>query len=159
MRRLLHRLALILVMVAMTACSADTTGVEFMTLQRPSTPNTYLVCPPGRCTATADEPGPVYAMPAAQLWEVVRATLSAEPRTTLVQDQPTALRTVLVQRSRIFRFPDTITVQVFPLADGGATLAMYSRSNYGRSDLGVNKARVQRWLGLISAQVAPRPAS
>jgi len=69
------------------------------------------------------------------------------------------LRLVLVQRSLIFRFPDTITVQVFPQTEGGSTLAIYSRSNYGRSDLGVNKARVQRWLGLIAAQVAGQPGA
>ena len=59
---------------------------------------------------------------------------------------------VLVQRSRIFRFPDTVTVQLFPLPDGGSTLAIYSHSNYGRSDLGVNADRVRRWLVLIEAE-------
>jgi uncharacterized protein (DUF1499 family) len=34
---------------------------------------------------------------------------------------------------------------------------MYSRSNYGRSDLGVNKARIGRWMRLIGAQAIERP--
>lgn len=140
----------------MAACSADTAGVDFATLVRPSTPNSYLVCPADRCAAVADEPGPVYAAPAVELLARIRAILSAEPRTRLMQDQPERLRLVFVQRSRIFRFPDTVTVQLFSLPDGGATLAMYSHSNYGRSDLGVNKERVRRWLDLIEAE-ATRP--
>ena len=68
------------------------------------------------------------------------------------------MRLVLVQRSFFFRFPDTITIQVYPLADGNATLAIYSQANYGYGDFGVNKDRVRAWIGLIDAQVARRPA-
>jgi uncharacterized protein (DUF1499 family) len=47
---------------------------------------------------------------------------------------------------------------VFPLPDGTSTLAIYSQSNYGYGDFGVNKDRVHSWIGLIDAQVARRPA-
>ncbi len=70
----------------------------------------------------------------------------------MVQEHPETLRLVLVQRSAFFRFPDTITLQVFPLPDGGSTLAVYSQSNYGHGDFGVNKDRVRDWIGLIDAQ-------
>lgn len=150
--------AAFLSVVAIAACSADTLGVDFATLVRPSSPNTYLVCPKDRCAAPADEDGPIYAVSAAQLFERARAILAAEPRTELVQDQPDALRLVLVQRSAFFRFPDTITLQAFPLPDGNSTLAVYSQSNYGYGDFGVNKDRVRAWIGLIDAQVARRPA-
>jgi len=153
-----RRFSAALASFALAACSADTAGVDFATLVRPSSPNTYLVCPKDRCAAAADEEGPVYAVPPAQLFERARTLLAAEPRTELVQDQPAALRLVLVQRSFFFRFPDTITVQVFPLPDGNATLAVYSQSNYGHGDFGVNKGRVRAWIGLIDAQVARRPA-
>lgn len=152
------RLAAVLSLFGLAACSADTTGIDFATLVRPSSPNTYLACPKDRCAATADEDGPIYAMPPAQLFEQARTLLAAEPRTEVVQNQPDALRLVLVQRSAFFRFPDTITLQVFPLPDGTSTLAMYSQSNYGYGDFGVNKARVQAWIGLIDAQVARRSA-
>jgi uncharacterized protein (DUF1499 family) len=146
-----------LALFALAACSADTTGIDFATLVRPSSPNTYLVCPRDRCAATADEEGPIYGVPATELFERARTLLSAEPRTELVQDQPEALRLVLVQRSAFFRFPDTITIQVFPLPDGGSTLAIFSQSNYGYGDFGVNKERVRAWIGLIDAQVGRRP--
>jgi uncharacterized protein (DUF1499 family) len=152
------RFAAILSVFALTACSADTVGIDFATLVRPSSPNTYLVCPRDRCTAAADEEGPIYAVPAEQLFERARTLLAAEPRTELVQDQPEVLRLVLVQRSAFFRFPDTITLRSFPLPDGGSTLAIYSQSNYGHGDFGVNKDRVRAWIGLIDTQVARHAA-
>ena len=153
-----QRFPAILSLFALAACSADTAGIDFATLVRPSSPNTYLVCPRDRCAAAPDEDCPIYAVPAAQLFERARAILSAEPRTEVVQDQPETLRLVLVQRSAFFRFPDTITIQVFPLPDGDSTLAVYSQSNYGYGDFGVNKDRVRAWIGLIDAQVARRAA-
>ena len=153
-----NRSAVLLSLFALAACSADTTGIEFSTLVRPSSPNTYLVCPKDRCAAKADEDGPVYAVPPGQLFERARTILAAEPRTELVQNEPERQRLVLVQRSAFFRFPDTVTLQVFPLADGNATLAIYSQSNYGYGDFGVNKDRVHAWIGLIDAQVARRAA-
>jgi len=36
------------------------------------------------------------------------------------------------------------------LPDGGSTVLIYSRSQLGRGDLGVNRARIERWIGLIS---------
>jgi uncharacterized protein (DUF1499 family) len=129
-------------------------GVDFAALARPATPNTYLVAPPDRCSARPDEAAPVFALPAARLYEIARAALAREPRAELVHEDGRALRLVLVQRSRLFRFPDTVTVQVFPLAGGGATLGVYSAAKYGRSDLGVNKRRVRRWLGLLARATA-----
>jgi uncharacterized protein (DUF1499 family) len=148
----------ILSVFALAACSADTAGVDFATLVRPSSPNTYLVCPKNRCAAMPDEEGSIYAVRAAQLFEQARTLVAAEPRTEVVQEQPEALRLVLVQRSAFFRFPDTITLQVFALPDGDSTLAIYSQSNYGYGDFGVNKDRVRNWIGLIDAQVSRRPA-
>ena len=153
-----NRLVGLFSLFALAACSADTAGVEFATLVRPSSPNTYLVCPKDRCAAVPDEEGPNYAVPAAQLFERARTLLAAEPRTEVVQEQAETFRLVLVQRSAFFRFPDTITIQVFPLPDGDSSLAVYSQSNYGYGDFGVNKDRVRSWIGLIDAQVARRPA-
>ena len=150
-------LALLLAALGIAACSADTMGVDFATLVRPSSPNTYLVCPKDRCTAAPDEEGPIYAVPAAQLFERARTLLAAQPRTEVVQSQPDVFRLVLVQRSAFFRFPDTVTLQAFALPDGGSTLAVYSQSNYGYGDFGVNKDRVRAWIGLIDTQVARRP--
>jgi uncharacterized protein (DUF1499 family) len=47
------------------------------------------------------------------------------------------------------RFPDTVDIEVLPVGDNQSTLAIYSRSLIGRSDLGVNRARVERWLAKL----------
>ncbi len=47
----------------------------------------------------------------------------------------------LVSRSPIFEFPDYTTVWM-----EGHTLKIHARLRFGYSDLGVNKARVERWL-------------
>ena len=52
-----------------------------------------------------------------------------------------------VVRSALFGFPDLVSVKFLDLKGGKATLALYSRSVYGRSDLGVNRARSLAWLG------------
>jgi uncharacterized protein (DUF1499 family) len=57
-------------------------------------------------------------------------------------------------RSRILRFPDTIDVLAIERDENQATLALYSRSQIGHGDLGVNRARIERWLSRIRARAA-----
>jgi uncharacterized protein (DUF1499 family) len=49
-------------------------------------------------------------------------------------------------------YPDTIVVRFIDLPDGRSTIALYSRSQLGKGDLGVNLARIQRWLAALEAQ-------
>ena len=132
----------------------DVVGIDFATLERSATPNDYLVCPHKRTPAVVDEEGPRYAAAAAAVYAAAREVLAWVPRTTIMREEPAALRLVLVQRSRLFRFPDVVTLQVFARPEGGSELAIYSRSVHGHSDLGVNRRRVRRWLGLVAAGVA-----
>lgn len=76
------------------------------------------------------------------------ALAMAAPRVSrLVQDEA-AGRVTYVQRSAVFGFPDYISVSVEGNGTG-STLTVYSRSRFGYSDLGVNKARIERWLGAL----------
>ncbi|MGM0742979.1 MAG: DUF1499 domain-containing protein [Pseudomonadota bacterium] len=50
-----------------------------------------------------------------------------------------------VSRSRIFGFPDYTTVR-----QRGARLELYARQRFGLSDLGVNAARLDRWLEALA---------
>jgi uncharacterized protein (DUF1499 family) len=56
--------------------------------------------------------------------------------------------------TRLMRFPDTVAAQVIEQGPGQSTLALYSRSQIGRSDLGVNKRRLARWLSAVGRLVA-----
>ena len=60
-------------------------------------------------------------------------------------------------RSTLFNFPDLIMVQVMKADPDSSTLIMYSRSVYGRSDLGVNRQRVATWLAALQTKI-PSPS-
>ncbi len=58
----------------------------------------------------------------------------------------------VVARTPIIRWPDWVTVRFIPLGEDRSTLAIYSRSVYGRSDFGANEGRITDWLARLSAQ-------
>jgi uncharacterized protein (DUF1499 family) len=88
-----------------------------------------------------------FAPKLAQLLRAAMAkVIASEPMITVVDKDDSALTEQYLQRSALLGFPDTINVRYFVLADGRSTLALYSRSQLGRSDLGVNKARLKRWM-------------
>ncbi len=71
------------------------------------------------------------------LYARITAIALATPRTTILSENP--LR--FVTRSRVWGFPDVTTVQVI-----GGQMTVHAHLVYGKSDFGVNKARVLRWL-------------
>ena len=128
--------------------------VEFASLKRPSTPNTFLMAPDGLCKAAkVDQEPPVFALSPAKLRQAFLSVVIAQPRVShSLADEP-ELYDDFVVRSALFGFPDLVSVQFLPHGKGQATLALYSRSVYGRSDLGVNRARSLRWLKWLDAAV------
>ena len=55
-------------------------------------------------------------------------------------------------RTPIVRWPDWVTVRFIPLGEDQSTLAIYSRSVYGRKDFGTNERRITDWLARLSAR-------
>ena len=92
-------------------------------------------------------------MSAAELAAKIKALPGLEPRTLIVGENDAAFQYVLVQRSALFNFPDTINIAIQPLDASHAAIAIYSRSRYGKGDLGVNMQRLQRWLALLGIGV------
>jgi uncharacterized protein (DUF1499 family) len=133
----------------------DLGPVSFETLQRRSTPNDALACPADVCSAKADIVPPVFAVSAAELARAFDKAIASEPRLALVETSERTRR--YIQRSRLLGFPDTIVVRFFDRPGGHSSLALYSRSQLGKGDLGVNRARIERWLEEIrqDAPVAP----
>lgn len=70
--------------------------------------------------------------------------IRAEPRTQVLAGSVDEGLITYVTRSKVFGFPDYTTV-----AQRGGDLAVHARLRYGRSDMGVNKARVERWLAAL----------
>jgi uncharacterized protein (DUF1499 family) len=154
-------LLILLILVAGTIAAirilvqpATTGFIDFADVKRSATGNDALACPPEfLCSAKVDLVVAPVAMSAAELAAKVKQLPRVEPRTVMVGEDDAELRYVLVQRSALFDFPDTINIAIRPLDAGHAALAIYSRSRYGKGDLGVNMKRVQRWLGLLGAGV------
>ncbi len=114
---------------------------------RPSTgrPNEARVMP----EPPADVVSPVFAMTPAELAERLDAVIRAEPRTARLAGGPTDSFATYVQRSALVGFPDYVSVRAVP-AEGGAALAMWSRSRFGYGDMGVNRARLARWMAALA---------
>ncbi len=73
------------------------------------------------------------------------AIILATPRTRLFAGSLAEGRLTYVTRSRVFGFPDYSTVAVAGAGDSSAPVIL-ARARFGRSDIGVNRARVTRWL-------------
>ena len=133
----------------------DLGTVSFEQLERRASPNDALACPEDICTASADIRAALYPVTARELRIAFDKVVAAEPRVTTVDADGTALTDRYVQRTGWLGFPDTIVVQFFDRPDGQSTLAIYSRSQLGESDLGANKVRIERWLSRLAEQVQP----
>lgn len=68
-------------------------------------------------------------------------TMRALPRTTVVAGSTHEQRITYMTRSKAIGFPDFTTVQE---VDG--QIRLYARLRFGRSDMGVNRARLKRVL-------------
>jgi uncharacterized protein (DUF1499 family) len=75
-----------------------------------------------------------------------RAALLADPRTRIVTERPGYLHAEA--RSRVFRFVDDVEVMVDSAA---GVIRFRSASRVGRGDLGVNRARMQRFSARFQA--------
>lgn len=129
---------------------ADLGPVAFETLERRTSPNDALACPADVCKAKSDLTPPVYTVAKDDLRLALAKVIASEPQIEVVSADGDTER--YVQRTPKMRFPDTIVVQYFDRPGGQSTLALYSRSQIGESDLGVNKERIERWLHKLAKE-------
>jgi uncharacterized protein (DUF1499 family) len=113
---------------------------------------------PGTPNCVSTEAGDArFAMPAVAFTDApdaaltrARAALLAEPRTRITLERAGYLRAEA--RSRLFRFVDDVEIVVDPAA---RVFRFRSASRVGRSDLGVNRKRMERVSTRLRAQPAP----
>ncbi len=123
--------------------------VDFATVSPPDKPNWALTAP-GKLGNPHAEPAPIFGVNADALQAAVLVAFEAEPRTRLVSHDPVRRRMTFIQRSAVLRFVDNIEVEIFPLGEDQTSLALFSRSQVGYSDLGVNRSRVARVLARLT---------
>jgi len=73
------------------------------------------------------------------------AIIRDTPRTRVLAGSPDQGMITYVSRSRVFGFPDYTTVR-----QSGDMLEIYGRLRFGKSDLGVNAARIDGWLDRLA---------
>lgn len=132
---------------------------DLQNLTLPTTSNYYLICPKGFCNVQPNEYSPVYNVSAADLFNAWNQVLTKQIYITITGTIPEKAQYEYVQKSIVFGFPDYITVQFIALSDYSSSLAIYSRSQYGFYDFGVNKKRVQKLLAQLNQVVTNLPPS
>ena len=76
--------------------------------------------------------------------ERLDAIIRDTPRTTVLAGSVDEGMTTYLTRSALWGFPDYTTV-----AQRGDDVVIHARLRYGKSDMGVNRARVERWLATL----------
>jgi hypothetical protein len=137
---------------------ADLGPVDFAAIRRSPTGNDALICPPGLCgSAAVDGAPPVFEVPVARLRDAVRVIEVNDPDIFALARDDQRVQDRYLARTPRMRFPDTINVRFISLPDGRSTLALHSRSQIGRSDFGVNRARLEGWLRLLRQTLPVAP--
>ncbi|MEO1103299.1 MAG: DUF1499 domain-containing protein [Pseudomonadota bacterium] len=95
---------------------------------------------------------PVFAVQPEELAKAFDGVATAAPRTKRLAGSPEEGFTTYIVRSEWMGFPDYVSVRTLP-ADGGSTVAVFSRLRFGSSDLGVNTARLDDWLAALKSAV------
>ena len=123
--------------------------ITFETLVLTPKPNQYLVCSPGLCAkAESHQTAPEFDRGAADVRAAVDAIIRETDAVTMVAESGDTIN--LMVRTPVVRWPDWVTIRFIPLTDGRSTIAIYSRSVYGRKDFGANETRITDWLAQLS---------
>ncbi len=152
-KMLIYSLGFILLLVVAGAiyfrtAEPELTKIDFATLQKKPSPNQFLVAPPGLTQTAPDMEAPTFKHSPEELRAIWRERVSRQSNVTLLSSDDALMQDDYRQRTPLMGYPDTVTVRFLP-HESGSTLAVYSRSHFGHSDLGANEKRVREWLALL----------
>lgn len=125
--------------------------INFKSLKRPPKPNTCLAAPDNHCLAAdPDFAPPEFTMTDRGLFSKLSEIIAAERSFGRVESDAETLRLKFVATTGLMRFKDDIDIEIIPIDQGRSTLAIYSRSRIGYSDLGANQKRVRKLIGQLT---------
>lgn len=113
---------------------------------RTGKPNDFLLAEGG------DQPPVVLGADVASVALALESVVLAEPSTFVLAGAASEGFVTYIQRSKLMGFPDMISVTL-RAQEGGTVVRMYARARDGHSDLGVNAARVTRWIAALEARL------
>jgi uncharacterized protein (DUF1499 family) len=129
--------------------------LDLVLLRDPHPGPSFLACPPHYCRARAGMAPPTFAIGWRQLRALWVTMLATKPRVVTVSTELEGRRLIHIEHSPVFRFPDIVTVEFMPVGPESSTLAVFSRSRYGRNDFDQNRKRVESWLGELEKTASP----
>ncbi len=138
---------------------AAATFLDFDRLERPGSPNHWLIAPAGGTPQPrTDVQEAVFDVAPTRLAEGWLGVVKGQPRTTILAVADDGLQIEAEQRSAVFGFVDRISFRAIPLAERQSTYTAYSRSLVGYWDVGVNQGRLGRWAAALRQAVAVDPS-
>ncbi len=127
----------------------DVKPTNFQTLKLNPNPNQHLICPESLCIEEKQTESPAFDIPVDRLKSIWASMLAEQPNIEILRTSADGNSQDLVQRTRLVRYPDIVSVEFFKTGETQSTLAIYSRSIYGRSDFGANKTRIDAWIARL----------
>ena len=140
-------------LLSLAGCADPPQTLDLRTFERPTSPNSYLVCPAGQCAAKADEDGPVVDLAPEKVLVAALKVASLERNVTAQEADTTLGQLVFIQRTAVLQFPDVVRIQAIALPGGKTGVALYSHSVFGKYDFGANKTRAERWMAGIRREL------
>jgi len=122
----------------------DVWHVDPLTAKMPKTPNAFILRKGFR-----DKPVPEFAISADALAQRFDALVMSAPRVSRLAGSVSGLWITYLVRTKWMGYPDYVSVKFIAISKNRSTLAIFSRARFGRSDLGVNRARVRGWLARL----------
>lgn len=133
--------------------NADLGAIDFKNFTPSKKPNHALFCPIDYCpNAKRSSPSPVFDIPANELKNKLLSLILSEQNIQQVASDDDNLEYRFVQHTPVMRYPDTIRVKFISLTDQKSTLAIFSESQVGQSDMGVNYKRVNGWMDVLEGK-------
>jgi uncharacterized protein (DUF1499 family) len=131
--------------------------LDFAQLQRRGSPNDWLVAPAEEpAHLRADAQSPRFPLPAEELARQWADLVASRSRTRIIGISPDGMAVEAEQRTSLLRFVDRVSFRAVPLDAGTSSAYVYSRSQVGYWDLGVNQRRVTRWIEALQQAVQAR---
>lgn len=125
--------------------------INFKTLKRSPKPNTCLAAPDDHCLAAEpDFAPPEFNMTGRGLFSKLSEVVAAERSFGKLISDAEKLRLSFVATTGLMRFKDDVDIEIIPRGDDKSTLAIYSRSRVGYSDLGANRKRVTKLIAKLT---------